>query len=328
MTRFASARPWLAAAVAAWACAAHAQTADVPLQTLPTVTPPAAPVTGTLANGVDFSVNVGTAWSSRAAQGVSYYGFYPRDGVQTWTFSEPVDLEFLIGGFQGLREGVVLPAGTQCTVPTPNLGVTWDAATHTVIHDAPYNNPSGGVLVRCTLANTSSLAIDGSGLGPADYGRGLNSLQVTRLAAVSAAFSGVPTTLTVGQTQTGTLTCTNNGPGAASAADCVPSITSGGATLSALSCTPSTPVATLASGDAIVCTFDLTGTATGPVALLGTASGGAGPNATHTTTASLTVTATPAAVPTLGALGLGLLGAALGATGLHRRRAQRARQGD
>ncbi|WP_309317391.1 hypothetical protein [Streptomyces salinarius] len=81
------------------------------------------PVTGTLPNGVGYSVNVGE-WAG--PQG--HYTFYPGDGTQTWTFSEPVYLRF---GLRGLnitpQECYVVPEGAVPESISPNH--TWDPAS-------------------------------------------------------------------------------------------------------------------------------------------------------------------------------------------------------
>ncbi|MDW8479997.1 MAG: hypothetical protein RML12_09680 [Xanthomonadales bacterium] len=76
------------------------------------------------------------------------------------------------------------------------------------------------------------------------------------MAAVS--LTGLPGILGPGQTVTGiTATCTNVHPTAAAAnATCTISSTLG--TVGAVSCTPPTPVPSLAPGQSIVCTFQLT----------------------------------------------------------------------
>lgn len=78
------------------------------------------PVTGTLPNGVGYSVNVGE-WGP----GQGHYTFYPYDGTQTWTFTEPVYLRF---GLRGLNitptECYVLPEGAVPESINPNH--TWD----------------------------------------------------------------------------------------------------------------------------------------------------------------------------------------------------------
>ncbi|WP_233646817.1 hypothetical protein [Streptomyces sp. BSE6.1] len=80
------------------------------------------PVTGTLPNGVGYSVDVGE-WGA----GQGHYTFYPYDGTQTWTFDQPVYLRF---GLRGLNisptECYVLPEGAVPESINPNH--TWDPA--------------------------------------------------------------------------------------------------------------------------------------------------------------------------------------------------------
>lgn len=78
------------------------------------------PVTGTLPNGVGYSVNVGE-WGP----GQGHYTFYPYDGTQVWSFTEPVYVRF---GLRGLNitptECYVLPEGAVAEFISPNH--TWD----------------------------------------------------------------------------------------------------------------------------------------------------------------------------------------------------------
>lgn len=78
------------------------------------------PVTGTLPNGVEFSVNVGE-WG----EGQQHYTFYPYDGDQVWTFSEPVYVRF---GLRGLnispQECYSVPEGAVAESISP--AHTWD----------------------------------------------------------------------------------------------------------------------------------------------------------------------------------------------------------
>ncbi|MFK0063345.1 hypothetical protein ACIQTN_29470 [Streptomyces werraensis] len=84
------------------------------------------PVTGTLPNGVGYSVNVGE-WAG--PQG--HYTFYPGDNPQVWTFDQPVYVRF---GLRGLNitptECYVLPEGVVVESISPNH--TWDAASRTL----------------------------------------------------------------------------------------------------------------------------------------------------------------------------------------------------
>ncbi|MEW2066645.1 hypothetical protein [Streptomyces sp. NPDC007346] len=78
------------------------------------------PVTGTLPNGVGYSVNVGE-WGP----GQGHYTFYPADGTQLWTFDQPVYVRF---GLRGLNitptECFVVPDGAIVESISPNH--TWN----------------------------------------------------------------------------------------------------------------------------------------------------------------------------------------------------------
>jgi hypothetical protein len=290
-----------------------------------------------LSNGVDWSVAVsGTAitqgWCDLTTAPVAcnsdVYQWQPIEGTQTWTFSTPVNLSFEVSDLQNPNEGVVLPLGTICDTSSANAAGwngTFNAATATLI--------AGGTLttfanIPCTLngTNITTLTLDNPAVSNPTYSRGLGSLTVTP-ATITAQFSNLPPSLPPGQTATGvTLTCANAGPGPdAINADCVPSVTSGGGTISNLSCTPGAlPVNPLQDGDEIVCTFDLTApnTPTVDIQLQGkaTADGLDDAVATGLTAGArlLFPAAGAATVPTLGQWTLALLalltlgGAALG----------------
>lgn len=167
---------WAGALALFAASLSHAQEA-VPLETLPAGAP-----SGTLPiSGIQWTVNAGQGWVTPASQApAAYYAFAPDpNGVQTWTFSETVEISFGVNGLQGPQEGIKLPPGTQCTLPADPNNIIWNAATGVLMHDAPYSDPAGGVLIDCKLIG-STLTLDGSGLGPADYRRGLRYLNVRR----------------------------------------------------------------------------------------------------------------------------------------------------
>ncbi len=95
-------------------------------------------------------------------------------------------------------------------------------------------------------------------------------LAVAPAADMQATSITLPTTMTVGAPVSGSFSCTNAGPSAATAASCVISGLPAGATTS---CTPSVPTASpLASGVSIACTVQFTPTTTGTIAALVTAS--------------------------------------------------------
>ncbi len=95
-------------------------------------------------------------------------------------------------------------------------------------------------------------------------------LAVAPAADMQATSITLPLTMAVGAPVSGSFSCTNAGPSAATAASCVISGLPAGATTS---CTPSVPTASpLASGGSIACTVQFTPTTTGTIAALVTAS--------------------------------------------------------
>ena len=123
------------------------------------------------------------------------------------------------------------------------------------------------------------------------------------------AFTGLPGAASPGSTVTGTLTCTNSGPSAATQATCA----AAGATVGA--CTVGgvaaiLPVASLPAGSAIVCAITATAPASGVLTLTGLTGatndtqGGTGPGGNNSTAATLPVIDAvndgPATVPATG----------------------------
>jgi hypothetical protein len=219
-----------------------------------------------------------------------------------------------------------------------------DPTKPTLWRSGPTNLPSDtDPMIPCKLNNASTLTLDGTGFSMW-HSRGLYSLNVTP-ATITAAFSNLPPTVQPGQTITGAkLTCSNAGIGLppppkgpdANNANCVPTVASGGGTISNIVCTHvpvapnpvlTVPVTPLQDGESIVCTFNLTlpSTPTINVELEGdaTATGlSASTNAGMTARVWLR-TPSNAAVPTLGEWTLALLAlAVLGVAGLdYKRRA-------
>lgn len=169
-----------ATTAASWA---QAQSAEVPLN------PPAlaaAPQSGALSNGVTWSVDIGGPWTEITgvvAGGIPYAHYLidqggRQGGVQTWTFSEAVDIEFSVAGLNCLGEGLRLPAGTQAVTVSPDH--TWDATALTVTRAGPASQAAGASTSTFTLSDTQTLTLDGNGLASlSGCRRGLTSLRVT-----------------------------------------------------------------------------------------------------------------------------------------------------
>ena len=213
-------------------------------------------------------------------------------GPQTFSFSETMHIAFNVTGLQGAGEGLLLPVGTQCEQPAvANIG--WNATTRVIQHNNTDVAADGQVVIPCTVDRASTLTIDARGLGPEEYARGLSSIRLTRLNRVTAEFSNLPATAVVGTTATGlTLTCTNGGPDALNPASCTPTLQSGSGAISNLQCTPAAP---LASGAAMVCTFDFQPDSATPAVFQGVASGtpvNPNPGVVQASTAPVQATAT------------------------------------
>lgn len=123
------------------------------------------PQSGTLANGVEWTVDKGTGPS------VQGYYVYPSDGVQTYTFSEPVSLTFGIAGLNCGGEAIRLQDGISPVAIHANH--TWDAGTHTVTGAAA---GSGDVSTFTSDAPVTSFTITPVGAG--GCGRGVARFEV------------------------------------------------------------------------------------------------------------------------------------------------------
>ena len=193
-----------------------------------------------------------------------------------------------------------------------NLGSFTQSGTATVpVFTLPVNTANGSYSVTYTVVVKSdatgsvgnSVVVTNNGGDPTPSCPAGAPCTTTHTVNPSSAdmvpvFSGLPAVLEPGELTTGTLTCTNNGPGSAVGASCVPSASAG--TLSNVVCTPATP-ATVANGGSIVCTFDYTapgtagGSDTGPTSVTFTGTTGAtnDSNGGTTTGGNNSTTATP-----------------------------------
>ena len=194
-----------------------------------------------------------------------------------------------------------------------NLGSFTQSGTATVpVFTLPVNTANGSYSVTYTVVVKSdatgsvgnSVVVTNNGGDPTPSCPAGAPCTTTHTVNPSSAdmvpvFSGLPAVLEPGEVVSGgTLTCTNNGPGSAVGASCVPSASAG--TLSNVVCTPATP-ATVANGGSIVCTFDYTapgtagGSDTGPTSVTFTGTTGAtnDSNGGTTTGGNNSTTATP-----------------------------------
>ncbi len=172
-----------------------------------------------------------------------------------------------------LPAGLVVEGNASTTCPGTNVQAAAGGSTVTV---------SNGDLAQGAAFCEVSLDVRPTATGSFTNGAsnlsliGLNQpaspavLAVAPAADMQATSITLPTTMTVGAPVSGSFSCTNAGPSAATAASCVISGLPAGATTS---CTPSVPTASpLASGGSIACTVQFTPTTTGTIAALVTAS--------------------------------------------------------
>jgi len=149
---------------------AAAITSDVPLSTIA----PAPPTqTGTLPNGVTWSVDRG-AFSPNPTTGGWALGC---NQVTTWTFSQPVNVRFGLRNIQVPGEAVRLPVGVLAESINPRHD--WDPGTRTISQATGASEADESIF---TLANTTTLVL--TAVGGCPFGRAMSFLQVDTLAAV------------------------------------------------------------------------------------------------------------------------------------------------
>lgn len=157
---------------------ANAQTASVNFDT-PALA--VAPQSAVLSNGVTWSVNAGGPWdliTGTLAGGIPYAHYnVGATRVQTWTFSEPVNLAFSIAGLNCASEGILFSEGTQAT--NISLDHAWDSATRIIRNGGLVAQSKGASTSSFQLLNTTTLVLDTRGMADVGCRRGLTSLQVT-----------------------------------------------------------------------------------------------------------------------------------------------------
>ena len=180
------------------------------------------------------------------------------------------------------------------------IGMLFETREHV---EVGYTVVSSDGAATYTVPNTGQCTVTFKICAPAPNGLQCDTATLTAPvtpANVTASVS-VPATAAPGSTQSGSITCTNAGPGTAFSATCAPSITdSTGAVVpvAGLTCSPSTP-ADLGLGVAINCRFSYTmpgtagGSDTAPTGVTVVATAGA---KNDTTTSDNTATGTTALV--------------------------------
>ncbi len=130
-------------------------------------------------------------------------------------------------------------------------GATCGNASLNTVGTLTYDAPAGGT---CTVPyQVCAPAPNGTVCDTAVF---TSTANPATQADMVPSFPVLPGVLRPGQTTTGLeLTCTNNGPAAANAAFCTPTVSAG--SITNVICTPPTP-ASVATGAAISCTFDHT----------------------------------------------------------------------
>ena len=210
--------------------------------------------------------------------------------------------------------GPSVAAAATCAIPGLPAG-----ATTVCVPTSPTSTPLAvGAKMECTVSYVAPgsgpvKATITAGSSTPDSNPNNNTLPyeavVTPVADMQATGTTLPSTVTAGQTVTGTITCTNAGPSAAANATCaIPGLPAGATTV----CTPTSPTSTpLAQGGKLVCEVSYVAPASGTVTATITAgSTTADSNPNNNTlpyTASQAVAPVPAPVPTLGQWALALM---------------------
>lgn len=176
------------------------------------------PQSGTMANGVEWSVDKGTGPSEQG------YHVSPSMGVQTYTFSEPVSLEFGLAGLNCSGEAVRLQDGIEPVDIHPTH--VWDGDTNLLSR-----NGSGGAETSTfrSVGPVTEFTIEA--VGAPSCGRGVASFQVgyldnqTPTASIAAPIDGGA--YTQGQTVLADYTCTDGDTVHVDAVDCVGTVPAG-----------------------------------------------------------------------------------------------------
>ncbi|HOB66273.1 hypothetical protein [Ottowia sp.] len=215
--------------------------------------------------------------------------FTSSDSKGSLTFSN-------FGGVATLTNPVVPAVGyanlNAADGSTNNGAVPWTIPDAYRYGDGPYDWKPASVFwkVSSNAGATMTFVTDYGGRGSANEGAAF-SFNIVPLSDMTVMLSGFPAQASPGDVVTGTLTCTNAGPGDAVNATCGVDMTKlpAGATLT---CNPTSPQATLPAGATISCTVSYVTPAT-PVTVAANTSAG-NEHTTTNNTASVTVGVTPA----------------------------------
>ena len=208
----------------------------------------------TAADVADVTVSVSVP--ANAAEGGTVNGqvLFENRGPSSATITQ-YTLELPLG-----LAGVTCSPAIECSVVVgiTSITITWTGPATlpnggTYPTGFSYTAPAGPTTVDVLAAIATSTAGDEPSNNTAEA-----STTIQQVAAdMAASFGPIPAALGPGQVLTGlTLTCTNNGPGSAANATCVPGANAG--VVSNVQCTPPSPALLVANGDAIACTFDYT----------------------------------------------------------------------
>lgn len=125
------------------------------------------PTSGTLANGVNWTVDNGT-WNT--TQG---YVIYPGgEPTQTWTFDQPVTVDFSVAGLNCGGEAMQLPADVQPV--SINANHAYNPSTHIVTGHAAGAADASEFAIGDAVSSFSVSAVGAGGCG-----RGITALSVT-----------------------------------------------------------------------------------------------------------------------------------------------------
>ena len=212
------------------------------------------------------------------------------------------------------------------THPAGRTGQTTNVAQNDYVPSGSTFTRTGGTCANASVGSAGLATYDMSATGactvvyqicaPAPDAASCDTATLTITATVNASdmapvFTGLPGAASPGSTVSGTLTCTNAGPSAATQASCGATGTSGTTGVTVGTCTvggvaTALPAANLPAGSAIVCAITATAPASGVVSLTGqTGAANDSNSGNNSTTASLPVIDAvndgPVTVPSTGA---------------------------
>ncbi len=148
-------------------------------------------VSGDLGNGVHWALSGSRQWYTSGVDGYPGYDMLairPQSGPITWTFDQPVSVEFDVIGLNCEGESLALPSAAQ----TISLATTHSRDSLRVVHIGPGVNADGGDVSTFRLDAVTSLELataddGGSVAHTTDCARGISRLSISPIGSGGAA---------------------------------------------------------------------------------------------------------------------------------------------